>query len=86
MRKLTNEEYGKILKICDRASDMEISKSGIVTLITDVYSVAKNYDIDLNALYQAPDYDFAHDIRGIQAHINRFTGLLDDGFVPRCTR
>jgi hypothetical protein len=39
--------------------------------------------LDLGALADAPNFDFAHDVFGIRRHINRTTGQLEDCFLPR---
>ena len=39
--------------------------------------------LDLDALLQADDFNFGHDVCGIARHINRETGQLEDWFVPR---
>jgi hypothetical protein len=39
--------------------------------------------LDLSKLLAAPMLDFAHDIFGIQRHIDRNTGKLLDCFLPR---
>lgn len=41
--------------------------------------------LNFEELLQADDFNFAHDICGIQNHINRNTGKLMRGFLPRCT-
>jgi hypothetical protein len=40
--------------------------------------------LQLDALLSAEPGDFFHDIRGIQAHMNRATGKLDPAFAPQC--
>jgi hypothetical protein len=39
--------------------------------------------LDLNALLNFSDPDFAHDIHGIAANLNRSTGHLQNNFRPR---
>ncbi len=39
--------------------------------------------LKLSELLNAEPFDFAHDIHGITAHIDRETGALRDCFVPR---
>lgn len=40
--------------------------------------------LDLAGLLAFPNLDFSHDIIGIQHHIDRNTGELRGGFLPRC--
>ena len=44
---------------------------------------ANGCELELSELLEAPDGDFWHDINGIQDHISRNTGKLEDFFVPR---
>ena len=52
-------------------------------LLMDVQAVTLHVRIDFAAWLAADDADFAHDVGGIQNHINRDTGELEDCFVPR---
>lgn len=40
--------------------------------------------LDFDELATFPKSDFAHDVAGIQRHIDRETGELGGCFVPRC--
>lgn len=42
--------------------------------------------LDLEALLNADDLNFAHDVFGIRRHIDRSTAALCDHFVPRFKR
>lgn len=42
-----------------------------------------NLPLRWEALLAADEYEFVHDAGGIYQHLNRTTGQLDDGFVPR---
>lgn len=39
--------------------------------------------LKLRELLEADDFNFTHDMIGIQRHLNRKTGHLEDCFVPR---
>jgi len=39
--------------------------------------------LKLQELLEADDFNFTHDILGIQRHLNRTTGQLENCFVPR---
>jgi hypothetical protein len=41
---------------------------------------------DLERLFDGSDEDLAHDVGGINSHIDRKTKLMDETFVPRCMR
>jgi hypothetical protein len=42
--------------------------------------------LNLEALADAPEFDFRHDVFGIRHHINRETGELAGCFLPRYAR
>lgn len=42
--------------------------------------------LDFQKLLGFPPFDFAHDLSGIKNHINRETGKLERGFLPRCAK
>lgn len=45
-----------------------------------------NAPLDLKALAEADDFNLAHDVFGIEAHIDRITGKILGGFSPRFAR
>lgn len=48
---------------------------------------ANGCPLDLEAMLTWPhDFDLAHDIHGIERHIDRDTGVLRDFFLPRFAR
>ena len=83
------EECDTIAKICDRAEAMGIVASSAnpknkrLTLIMDIDNAHKAIGLQLDKLLEADDLNFAHDVIGIQKHMNRTTGELADFFVPR---
>ena len=42
--------------------------------------------LDLQKLLDFDDFDFVHDVTGIDAHTSRVTGKLTGWFLPRCAR
>ncbi|HLO59033.1 MAG TPA: hypothetical protein VK172_14850 [Lentimicrobium sp.] len=75
-----------IVRISDRAEDTLEIKDG-VNLMMDITAVHRNdVELDLQKLLDAPEADFAHDIYGIQRHIDRSTGKLTQCFLPRCSK
>ena len=60
-------------------------KLDFMTLHMDLTAChANGCPIDWDKLNAATDTTFAHDISGIQRHINRKTGKLENCFLPRC--
>lgn len=78
------------MEIVKRAMAMSkefgIERNGL-HLMMDVSACHVNGNpIDLAALRDAQDTDFAHDVFGIERHIDRATGRLTDGFSPRFSK
>jgi hypothetical protein len=44
---------------------------------------ANGCPLKLHALLEADDFNFAHDVFGIERHLNRNTGQLEHCFLPR---
>lgn len=56
----------------------------VLALTMDLTAVhANDVKIDFKRLLEADDFNFAHDIVGIQKHLNRETGKLENCFLPR---
>ena len=79
----TKEEREIIVKICERAEELGVSQGDRFTLIMDLENTHNTVGLNLEGLLAAENFDFSHDIVGIQAHINRETKELEDFFLPR---
>lgn len=84
------EEYGLIIKIVERAEDLGIMQERVslpkLTLLMDIENVHNDKPLNLEGLLNADNFNFAHDICGIQNNINRITKRIDNYFLPRFTR
>jgi len=49
----------------------------------DIEAAHQSVGLELRELFTADDGNFAHDVAGIARHLNRDTGELEDGFLPR---
>ena len=87
----TKEEIQTIGNIVDRYMEFHHSL-GIpkklqrprMDLLMDVEACHCNgCKLNLKGLLEAKDFDFIHDLVGIQEHIDRRTGQLQDYFLPR---
>jgi hypothetical protein len=58
-----------------------IAKQNLTMDLTAVH--ANGNPLRLAALLAADDFNFAHDVYGIQQHINRNTAKLENHFSPR---
>lgn len=79
---VSDEERRLIIDISKRASNL--LGVGLIDTQMDITAVHNN-DVKLNLqkLLNADDFNFAHDINGISGHLDRNTGKLLRGFLPR---
>lgn len=86
--RVTKYELAVIEQIVDRAL-AELRKAGFqsqdrMTLHMDITAChANGTPLRLGELLKADDFNFAHDVLGINRHIDRKTGKLTDCFSPR---
>ncbi len=87
--KFSLEEQQVVNQIVARAAQVEALRGARLdrlSLEMDLAAVHTHTPLRLDDLFAADDFDFAHDVRGIQRHIDRKTGLLMDHFLPRFAR
>jgi uncharacterized protein DUF6874 len=60
-------------------------KVNFVDVMMDLMAAHKCNPLRLRDLFNADDFNFAHDVFGIARHLNRKTGCLEDHFSPRFT-
>jgi hypothetical protein len=85
---VTREDYELIDKIARRAADTALRVGGYhvdhVGISMDLAYVHGGLcRLRLQELLDASDFNLAHDTAGIGKHLNRKTGELMDGFLPR---
>ena len=87
--KCTKEETELAIQIAKRAVAIADEITSIytghttMTIAMDIEAVHSSNPLRLQELLDADDTSFAHDVFGIGRHINRTTGELENGFVPR---
>ena len=74
----SKEDDVLIGKIADRAGAKDR-----LSLVMDLTVVHGTSGLKLKELLSAADFNFFHDIGGINRHLNRETGKLEDCFSPR---
>lgn len=89
MARLTADEKEQVGRIIERVRKLAKSGNPVYTcnmgdLEMDLRAVHAHTPIDFAALEMMDAFEFAHDISGIDAHIDRLTGALRNCFVPRC--
>ena len=75
-----------ITKIVERAMTMQggVDKTSLMMDITACH--VNGCPLRLAELLKADDFNFAHDVFGIQRKIDRRTGKINDGFSPRFSK
>lgn len=70
-----------ISQIANRATErLPIDK---LSIMMDVQAVHDKYGLDLDSLLKADDFNFFHDIVGINNNLDRETKSLTNCFLPR---
>lgn len=85
---LSPSESKLVQKIVTRAVELRIcSSADSVSLAMDITATHRNgCPLDLKKFLEFDDFNFAHDIGGIRAHIDRNDGTLKRCFLPRSSK
>lgn len=75
-----------ISKIVERADNLNLLYDDRTSLMMDLDVANKKFDLRLNELLEADEFNFSHDICGIQNNIDRTTKTFMNCFVPRFAR
>ena len=87
MAKITRRnEIELIGKSVARAREKNCMWKDELTMFMDLELAIQHFNIDIRKLYEFDDFNFVHDIVGIQKHINRSTLSFDNRFLPRSAR
>lgn len=83
-RKMNNKEtFLKIVDIAKRAEEKNLLMFDRMSLIMDLKCVNEEFNLRLEDLLNADDFNFSHDILGIQNNLNREERKMENLFVPR---
>lgn len=77
------DEYQLMQSIAERASAKNLMQSDQVSLIMDLSVAHESYNLRLNELLNADNFNFSHDIVGIQQNIDRVNSKMLGRFIPR---
>lgn len=86
--RVSKRDAALIERIAKRAREMGIAPDSLTTVmdLSACHSLDNgNVRLDLRRLLKADDFNFTHDIVGINRHLNRETGKLKNCFCPRIT-
>ena len=78
----SKEEREIVISIVYRATQLGIYDDDIDADM-DISAVHATCPLRLADLLAADNFNFSHDMRGIQHHLNRKTGKLENFFLPR---
>ena len=81
----TADDAGLVRKILDRAQDLRcFSKRNRINVEMDITACHLNgTPLRLADWLAADEFNFTHDLSGIALHMDRVTGQLTAGFLPR---
>lgn len=83
---MTNKEnFLKIAKIAERADEKGLLMFDRMSLIMDLEVATEKFNLRLDEFLNADNFNFSHDIYGIQNNINRQTKEFENCFLPRFT-
>ena len=79
------ERFMMYVKIAKRAEEMELYNGERMTLLMDLESADNIFNLRLEDLLKADNFNFAHDVVGIMNNVNRSEFPAKDFglFVPR---
>lgn len=85
METLKRTDYEAISRIAKRAVSL-FPGADKLTIEMDLEAAHKSVGIDFDKLENFDDFNFMHDIVGIDKNINRNSGELGNCFLPRSAR
>lgn len=77
------DDIDVIVEIAERAEKINLNMFDRMSLIMDLQHTHELFNLRLEELLTADDFNFAHDIVGIQNNFNRKTLQMDNLFLPR---
>ncbi len=69
--------------IAERAENKGLMAFDRLSLMMDLECADDEFNLRLDELLQADNFNFSHDIVGIQNNLNRETKKMENFFVPR---
>lgn len=82
---MSEKEMDTIYKISERFKRDIVPEADLLIVNMDIAAAHLNgCPLNLDKLLNSQTGDFLHDVCGIQFHIDRETGKLEECFLPRC--
>ena len=82
----SHEDHDIIIKIVKRAARMGLVKNDMGKMMDITACHVSGNPLKLQLFLDGKEGDFLHDIMGIEQHLDRTTGKLGDGFLPRFSK
>jgi hypothetical protein len=80
-------EDSKLIHVAAKRAVNNLKDCTVTNVSMDLTATHLNgCELDLEKLVTFNDFSFAHDILGINKHLNRCNGELDKTFLPRCAK
>ena len=80
---MSKDEKLLIMKIAERADEMDLLLFDRMSLIMDIEVAHAEVGLRLDDFLNADDLNFAHDVVGIQQNVDRQSKKLQNLFLPR---
>ncbi len=80
---MNKDKFELYLKIAKRAEEMKIVMFDRMSLMMDLECADNEFNLRLEEFLNADNFNFSHDICGIQNNLNRQTKEFENFFVPR---
>lgn len=80
---MDKENFELIVEIAKRAERKNLLMFDRMSLIIDLEQATEQFNLKLKELLNADNFNFAHDICGIQNNFNRETLKMENCFLPR---
>lgn len=80
---MNRDEKMVVVEIAKRADEMNLLMFDRMSLMMDIEAVHAEIGLKLDDLLKADDFNFGHDIIGIQQNIDRENKKLNNHFLPR---
>ncbi|MBZ9622882.1 hypothetical protein G9F71_008450 [Clostridium sp. FP2] len=82
---MKRENFELIIKIAKRAEENGLLMFDRMSLIMDLECAKEEFNLRLDDFLNADNFNFSHDIYGIQSNLNRQTKKMENFFLPRFT-
>lgn len=80
---MNEKEFKLIGQIAERADELGILMFDRSSLIMDLKVANEEFNLRLDEFLKADNFNFSHDVVGIQRHIDRKNKKMTDTFLPR---